>query len=82
MLERADSNNDGKISFEDFYSVMVKSYYWLFLQLDHLLKLWGFFWMAWNIIKILLIKWKMMFASACFIRVGLKILSLEWMTLV
>lgn len=32
MLERADSNNDGKISFEDFYSVMVKSYYWLNLQ--------------------------------------------------
>lgn len=26
MLERADSNRDGKISFEDFYSVMVKTY--------------------------------------------------------
>lgn len=29
MLEKADSNNDGKISFEDFYSVMVKTSYWL-----------------------------------------------------
>lgn len=29
MLEKADSNNDGKVSFEDFYSVMVKSIYWL-----------------------------------------------------
>jgi Ca2+-binding EF-hand superfamily protein len=28
MLEKADSNNDGKISFEDFYSVMVKTSYW------------------------------------------------------
>jgi centrin-1 len=27
MLEKADSNNDGKISFEDFYSVMVKTSY-------------------------------------------------------
>lgn len=25
MLEKADSNQDGKISFEDFYSVMVKN---------------------------------------------------------
>lgn len=29
MLEKADSNNDAKISFEDFYSVMVKTNYWL-----------------------------------------------------
>lgn len=28
MLEKADSNNDGRISFEDFYSVMVKNIYW------------------------------------------------------
>lgn len=28
MLEKADSNNDGKISFDDFYSVMVKTSYW------------------------------------------------------
>ena len=28
MLEKADSNNDAKISFEDFYSVMVKTNYW------------------------------------------------------
>jgi len=27
MLEKADSNNDGKISFDDFYSVMVKTSY-------------------------------------------------------
>ena len=27
MLEKADSNNDGRISFEDFYSVMVKNIY-------------------------------------------------------
>lgn len=27
MLEKADSNNDSKISFEDFYSVMVKTSY-------------------------------------------------------
>jgi len=27
MLEKADSNKDGKISFEDFYTVMVKTYY-------------------------------------------------------
>jgi Ca2+-binding EF-hand superfamily protein len=26
MLEKADSNKDGKISFEDFYSVMVKNH--------------------------------------------------------
>lgn len=25
MLEKADSNQDGRISFEDFYSVMVKN---------------------------------------------------------
>lgn len=25
MLEKADSNKDGRISFEDFYSVMVKN---------------------------------------------------------
>ena len=25
MLEKADSNHDGRISFEDFYSVMVKN---------------------------------------------------------
>ena len=29
MLEKADSNNDGRISFEDFYSVMVKNIYWM-----------------------------------------------------
>ncbi len=28
MLQKADSNNDGKITFEDFYSVMVKTYCW------------------------------------------------------
>lgn len=28
MLEKADSNKDGKISFEDFYAVMVKDIYW------------------------------------------------------
>jgi len=27
MLDKADSNTDGKISFEDFYSVMVKTNY-------------------------------------------------------
>jgi centrin-1 len=27
MLEKADSNKDGKISFEDFYAVMVKDIY-------------------------------------------------------
>jgi Ca2+-binding EF-hand superfamily protein len=26
MLEKADSNHDGRISFEDFYSVMVKNH--------------------------------------------------------
>lgn len=28
MLEKADSNRDGKVSFEDFYSVMIKDIYW------------------------------------------------------
>jgi len=28
MLEKADSNKDGKISFEDFYAVMTKNIYW------------------------------------------------------
>jgi Ca2+-binding EF-hand superfamily protein len=28
MLEKADSNKDGKVSFEDFYAVMVKDIYW------------------------------------------------------
>ena len=28
MLEKADSNKDGKVTFEDFYSVMVKDIYW------------------------------------------------------
>lgn len=28
MMEKVDSNRDGKISFEDFYSVMVKTFYW------------------------------------------------------
>ena len=27
MLEKADSNKDGKVSFEDFYAVMVKDIY-------------------------------------------------------
>jgi len=27
MLEKADSNKDGKISFEDFYAVMTKNIY-------------------------------------------------------
>jgi centrin-1 len=27
MMEKVDSNRDGKISFEDFYSVMVKTFY-------------------------------------------------------
>ena len=27
MLEKSDSNNDGRITFEDFYSVMVKNIY-------------------------------------------------------
>lgn len=27
MLEKADSNRDGKISFEDFYSVMIRNIY-------------------------------------------------------
>lgn len=27
MLEKADSNKDGKVSFEDFYSVMIKDIY-------------------------------------------------------
>ena len=27
MLEKTDSNKDGKVSFEDFYSVMVKDIY-------------------------------------------------------
>ncbi len=27
MVQKADSNKDGRISFEDFYSVMVKTYY-------------------------------------------------------
>ena len=27
MLEKADSNSDGRISFDDFYSVMVKNIY-------------------------------------------------------
>ncbi len=27
MVEKADSNRDGKITFEDFYSVMVKNIY-------------------------------------------------------
>ena len=25
MLEKADGNNDGRVTFEDFYSVMVKN---------------------------------------------------------
>lgn len=31
MVEKADSNRDGKVSFEDFYSVMTKNIYWLHL---------------------------------------------------
>lgn len=27
MLEKADSNRDGKMSFDDFYSVMIKTLY-------------------------------------------------------
>lgn len=27
MLEKADSNRDGKISFDDFYSVMIRNIY-------------------------------------------------------
>ena len=27
MIEKSDSNNDGRISFEDFYEVMVKNNY-------------------------------------------------------
>lgn len=27
MVERADSNNDGRVSFEDFYAVMIKNIY-------------------------------------------------------
>jgi Ca2+-binding EF-hand superfamily protein len=27
MLEKADSNKDGKVSFEDFYAVMIKNIY-------------------------------------------------------
>jgi len=33
MLEKADSNKDGKVSFEDFYSVMIKDIYWEIGQL-------------------------------------------------
>ena len=28
MLDKADSNKDDRISFDDFYSVMVKNIYW------------------------------------------------------
>ena len=34
MLEKADSNNDGRISFDDFYSVMVKNIYWSNIPLN------------------------------------------------
>lgn len=27
MLEKADSNNDGRVTFDDFYSVMVRNIY-------------------------------------------------------
>lgn len=27
MVEKADSNHDGKVSFEDFYAVMIKNIY-------------------------------------------------------
>ena len=29
MIEKSDSNRDGRVTFEDFYSVMVKTSYWL-----------------------------------------------------
>lgn len=31
MIEKADSNRDGKVTFDDFYSVMIKDIYWLML---------------------------------------------------
>jgi Ca2+-binding EF-hand superfamily protein len=37
MLEKADSNKDGKVSFEDFYSVMIKDIYW---EIERLLSIW------------------------------------------
>ena len=33
MLQKADTNNDGKITLEDFYTVMVKTYCWSQIQL-------------------------------------------------
>ena len=35
MLEKADSNHDGLISFEDFYSVMIKKIYWVALTINN-----------------------------------------------
>jgi hypothetical protein len=32
MLEKSDSNRDGKVSFEDFYSVMIKDIYWFTIE--------------------------------------------------
>jgi hypothetical protein len=37
MLEKADSNKDARVSFEDFYSVMIKDIYW---DIEGLLLIW------------------------------------------
>ena len=36
MLEKADRNKDGRVTFEDFYSVMIKNNFWFTILIKHL----------------------------------------------